>query len=72
MATTPWAGRQYVLEDPDSPAVYVSWDDAQAFIAVMQKLGIQQEGRTRETFWWRDHWADELLYSILEREFLAG
>jgi len=39
---------------------------------VMQKLGMQQEGRTRETFWWRDHWVDELMYAILEREFLAG
>jgi formylglycine-generating enzyme required for sulfatase activity len=26
MGTTPWSGRPYVLDDPDSPAVYISWD----------------------------------------------
>jgi len=38
MGTTPWSGRTYVLDDPDSPAVYVSWNDAQAFIAALNKL----------------------------------
>ncbi len=32
METTPWAGKNNVLADLDSPAVYVSWDDAQAFM----------------------------------------
>ena len=27
MGTTPWSGQPLVLNDPDSPAVYVSWDD---------------------------------------------
>jgi formylglycine-generating enzyme required for sulfatase activity len=35
MGTTPWAGLDYVLNDPDSPAVYVSWNDAQAFITTL-------------------------------------
>jgi formylglycine-generating enzyme required for sulfatase activity len=26
MGTTPWSGLDYVLDDPDSPAVYISWD----------------------------------------------
>jgi len=37
MGTTPWAGSSYVhvLDDPDSPAVYVDWDDAKAFITAL-------------------------------------
>lgn len=32
MGTSPWEGRDNILSDGDSPAVYVSWNDAQAFI----------------------------------------
>jgi eukaryotic-like serine/threonine-protein kinase len=37
MGTTPWSGlrRDHVLKDLDSPAVYVSWDDAQSFITAL-------------------------------------
>lgn len=38
MGTTPWSGLSYVLNDPDSPAVYISWNDAQAFIAALNSL----------------------------------
>ena len=38
MGTTPWSGRDYVLNDPDSPAVYVSWNTAQAFITALNGL----------------------------------
>jgi formylglycine-generating enzyme required for sulfatase activity len=31
MGTEPWKGKLCVLDHPDSPAVYVSWEDAQAF-----------------------------------------
>ncbi len=31
MGTAPWSGKRYVSEDPDTPAVYVSWHDAVAF-----------------------------------------
>ncbi len=34
MGTTPWT-RYNVLGDLDSPAVYVSWDDAQAFLTAL-------------------------------------
>jgi len=34
MGTTPWAGQPFVSSDPDSPAVFVSWNDAQSFIAI--------------------------------------
>ena len=32
MDTTPWSGQSYVQENPDHPAVYISWYDVQAFI----------------------------------------
>ena len=33
MGTTPWSGQSYVQENPNHPAVYISWDDVRAFIA---------------------------------------
>ncbi|HUW62672.1 MAG TPA: formylglycine-generating enzyme family protein [Candidatus Bathyarchaeia archaeon] len=35
MGTTPWSGLDFVLDDLDSPAVYVSWDDAKVFITAL-------------------------------------
>jgi formylglycine-generating enzyme required for sulfatase activity len=32
MSTVPWKGLAYVLDDPDSPAIYMSWNSAQAFL----------------------------------------
>ena len=32
MGTTPWSGHSYVQENPNHPAVYISWDDVQEFI----------------------------------------
>jgi hypothetical protein len=32
MGKTPWAGKNYVHSNQNHTAVYVSWDDAQAFI----------------------------------------
>ncbi|MFC1736454.1 SUMF1/EgtB/PvdO family nonheme iron enzyme [Candidatus Hydrogenedentota bacterium] len=39
MATEPWKDEPYVLDDPMSPAVYVSWDDAQAFLSRLNEKG---------------------------------
>lgn len=36
---------------------------------VMQKIGMQQEGRLRDHKFWQDQWHDSLLYSILASEF---
>ena len=33
MKTRPWAGKEYVQDHPDHPAVYISFADVQAFIA---------------------------------------
>ncbi|MFO7974404.1 MAG: formylglycine-generating enzyme family protein, partial [Candidatus Hydrogenedentota bacterium] len=38
MGTEPWSGPGYVLDDPDSPAVYVGWDDVRSFIRQLNNL----------------------------------
>ncbi len=40
MGTTPWSGYQKVLNDPASPAVFVSWNDVQAFMAALNRQGL--------------------------------
>ncbi len=39
MGTTPWSGYSYVLNDPNSPAVSISWNDCQAFVHALNHLG---------------------------------
>ena len=40
-----------------------------ASVRVMEKLGMQREGRLRETRRLNDAWCDERIYAILERDF---
>ncbi len=40
--------------------------DNRASSRVMEKLGLTQEGRLRQTRRWKDAWADELVYAILD------
>lgn len=35
MGTTPWSGNGYVLNNLDSPAVFVSWNNAKAFVTAL-------------------------------------
>jgi len=36
---------------------------------VMEKIGMIQDGRLRETRWWNSAWQDEYVYSILDRDW---
>ena len=40
-----------------------------ASVRVMEKLGMHQDGRLRETRWLHGQWWDEYVYSVLEREW---
>jgi formylglycine-generating enzyme required for sulfatase activity len=35
VGTSPWQSQTYVLEDPNAPAVFVSWDDTQSYISAL-------------------------------------
>jgi len=37
MDTTPWSGQDYVQEDANNPAVYISWFDVHSFIHVLNE-----------------------------------
>jgi formylglycine-generating enzyme required for sulfatase activity len=37
MGTTPWSGQDYVQERASNPAAFISWDDIQAFIGVLNE-----------------------------------
>lgn len=39
MGTRPWTEGFDVLDDPNSPAVYISWNDVQPFIMALNQLG---------------------------------
>lgn len=41
----------------------------QPSVRVMEKLGMRQDGCLREALWLNGAWNDELIYSILDREF---
>jgi ribosomal-protein-alanine N-acetyltransferase len=43
-----------------------------ASVRVMEKLGMNQDGRLRETRWLKGEWWDEYVYSILDREWKDG
>ena len=38
MGTEPWAGQPLAVEHPDQPAVNLTWDDAQAFVARLNRI----------------------------------
>jgi formylglycine-generating enzyme required for sulfatase activity len=35
--TSPWSGQAFVVEDPKCPASYISWEDVQAFIRLLNE-----------------------------------
>jgi len=38
MGTIPWSGHTHVLNEPNSPAVFISWNDCQNFVTELNKL----------------------------------
>jgi [ribosomal protein S5]-alanine N-acetyltransferase len=36
---------------------------------VLEKLGMKREGELRETTWLRDHWANSVIYAMLEHDW---
>lgn len=75
MGTTPWDGELYVLDEADSPAVYVSWTDAQAFVAALNTLTGETYRLPSEAEWeyacragtsTRFYWGDDPTYTDID------
>jgi ribosomal-protein-alanine N-acetyltransferase len=60
-----WAFREFLIHR----IVAYCHSDNSASVHVMEKLGMRQEGRLRETRWLNDKWWDEYVYAILEKEW---
>ena len=52
METSPWQGREWVQEDPAHPAVWVTWDDVQAFVVRLDEAaGVDRYRLPTEAEW---------------------
>jgi len=74
MGTTPWSGQDFVLNDPDSPAVFVSWDDAKTFITALTSYTGKTFRLPSESEWeyacragttTRFYWGDDPSYTAI-------
>ena len=45
MGTRPWEGKRYVWSNPEHPAVYISWNDVQAFLQRLNESMVEDAYR---------------------------
>jgi formylglycine-generating enzyme required for sulfatase activity len=74
MGTAPWSGLEYVLNHPDSAAVYISWNDAQAYVSALRTYSGLSFRLPSESEWeyacragttTRFYWGDDPSYTVI-------
>jgi RimJ/RimL family protein N-acetyltransferase len=62
----------YAFSDLALHRVYASTDPRNSgSIKLLERLGMRREAHHLQSLWFKDTWADDLVYAMLEREWLA-
>ncbi len=66
------AALQYLFTEMGKHRVIGSVDPANtASIALMEKTGMKREAHFRESVWTSEGWTDDLIYAVLEKEWIG-
>lgn len=64
---------RHLFERLEKHRVLASTDPRNArVIALLRRLGLRQEAHFVESLWFKGEWADDLIFAMLRREWIAG
>lgn len=60
----------YLFIDLNKHRVFGSADpDNRASLALMERVGMRKEAHFKQSYWFKDRWADDVIYAMLASEF---
>lgn len=63
----------YLLARLGKHRVFASVDPCnQPSMALMQRLGMRKEAHLVESLWFKDRWADDVIFAMLQREWISA